>query len=810
MFNTEGVQYSLTIHRLADGEVDVINRLYIILDHLLTTLTQDLAPTDMVRIELTSPTLDFPISLPFMQKRYLTVERLLDRIVTVLQSFQEFSIDGALIVNLTKVIIPRGSGLRERVTNLHEWSRKNRSTVRITNRDKLCGPRAIITGIAHLLNKEEKDQIAEGDYFINPKGIRKSRPPRNVSDDPLLSKIWGKWNNIRMGRPMQGRLARSLENLAHLSGCGDYGLRELQKIQERVLTPKGIQLKIVGSLNMIVYAGPEEARIVHLFHHDEHFDLITTMPGFISKSYYCDHCNIGYENRREHRCSTICRCCTDTGCPPDSVPSENVHCDECGRYFKNDACFANHVRIPPRGHSICFNVKKCTLGCGRLLDGVRRQNEHVCNEKFCRSCKTYQSPEHRCYMKPIEKKEPTQNEPDEFRYIIFDLETVQDQYIDDTDKRIHEVNCAIVHRVCNDCCNFDIKEVPDCSNCGGQREHIFMGRDAQTKFCEWLLSEENRGCSVFSHNGSAFDNVFIQNYIYSQNIKPEVIMNGAKLMYMYVKELKMRFLDSYLYFSMALKKIPATFDIPDVEKGFWPHFWNKFENHGTAQQGLPALEYYDPDGMRSGDREKFMSWYEEHKNDYFDFDKELIWYCRSDVDILLKAIIKFRAIFMDATCDASEAEREECRVRGDPVPRGIDPFEECFTIASACNIVFRSKFLKPDTLALIPQEGYNPSRNQSIKGLQWLEYVMHRDGIEIRHARNGGEVFLEGRYHVDGYREDLETGQKYVYEFEGDFHHGCPVHYKSTTKNNLNGEYMGDLHRKTLERKAFFESKGYV
>jgi hypothetical protein len=62
----------------------------------------------MVRIELTSPSLDFPISLPFMQKRYLTVERLLDRIGTVLQSFQEFSIDGALIVNLTKVKIPRG------------------------------------------------------------------------------------------------------------------------------------------------------------------------------------------------------------------------------------------------------------------------------------------------------------------------------------------------------------------------------------------------------------------------------------------------------------------------------------------------------------------------------------------------------------------------------------------------------------------------------------------------------------------------------------------------------------------------------
>jgi hypothetical protein len=42
----------------------------------------------------------------------------------------------------------------------------------------------------------------------------------------------------------------------------------------------------------------------------------------------------------------------------------------------------------------------------------------------------------------------------------------------------------------------------------------------------------------------------------------------------------------------------------------------------------------NPDGMKSDDRETFLEWYTEHKKDTFDFQQELLKYCRSDVDIL--------------------------------------------------------------------------------------------------------------------------------------------------------------------------------
>jgi hypothetical protein len=147
------------------------------------------------------------------------------------------------------------------------------------------------------------------------------------------------------------------------------------------------------------------------------------------------------------------------------------------------------------------------------------------------------------------------------------------------------------------------------------------------------------------------------------------------------------------------------------------------------------MNYYAPDGMKIDDRNKFMTWYETHKNDRFDFQEELLAYCRSDVDILRRCCLKFREDFMDVT--------------------GIDPYEKSITIASACNLVFRTNFLQSETIALIPHHGYNPKQKQSVKALQWIKYLSNIQGNKIQHARNGGE---NGNWSVLG-RWLLRNGQ---------------------------------------------------
>ena len=203
----------------------------------------------------------------------------------------------------------------------------------------------------------------------------------------------------------------------------------------------------------------------------------------------------------------------------------------------------------------------------------------------------------------------------------------------------------------------------------------------------------------------------------------------------------------------------------------------------------PISEYYCHNTMHPDDREVFMRWYEEHKGDRFVFQDELLKYCRTDVDILRKACLIFRKLLMDTTAAIDGV--------------AIDPFERCITIASACNLIFRSKFLAENTIALIPPLGYQPERKQSIKAMQWLKYIAQTENIRIQHIYNGGEKRI-GPYCVDGYTNGT------AYEFNGCFWHGCLRCYSMETKNPVNDLTMGELYQRTLDKQKYIEDHGYT
>ena len=96
-----------------------------------------------------------------------------------------------------------------------------------------------------------------------------------------------------------------------------------------------------------------------------------------------------------------------------------------------------------------------------------------------------------------------------------------------------------------------------------------------------------------------------------------------------------------------------------------------------------------------------MNWYSQHKDDLFDFNKELLRCYKSDVDILLKCCLKFRKMFVEITT------RDETK--------GIDPFDKCMTIVYVCNVVCKTLYLESERVGIIPPHGYRPQQKQSIK-----------------------------------------------------------------------------------------------
>lgn len=111
------------------------------------------------------------------------------------------------------------------------------------------------------------------------------------------------------------------------------------------------------------------------------------------------------------------------------------------------------------------------------------------------------------------------------------------------------------------------------------------------------------------------------------------------------------------------------------------------------------------------------------QNDKFDVQKKLLRYCRSDVDILKQCCLKFIELFEEIT---AVGEKE-----------GINPFQRCITIASACQLVLRRNLLKENCIGIIQSYGYKPQSIHSIKAVQWVKHMSEKLGVKIQHARNG-------------------------------------------------------------------------
>ena len=128
-------------------------------------------------------------------------------------------------------------------------------------------------------------------------------------------------------------------------------------------------------------------------------------------------------------------------------------------------------------------------------------------------------------------------------------------------------------------------------------------------------------------------------------------------------------------------------------------------------------------------------------------------YCESDVNLLKHGCLKFRDLFVDMIQQVKKSII-------------IEPFRECCTLASLCQFTCRTLFIKPQSIALINDVGFNPATH-SKKKILWLKYIAMRDSIYIQHCLNKGEKRINN-YFVDGYCESTNT----AYEFQGWFH-GC-------------------------------------
>ena len=703
-FNMSATRYTTRFNNTASdlNLIESHERTQEIFEHLLNDVTVGMNEKDQVRFVLRSNQLDTPISLPFMPLWQLTPERVYSQVERVIQSNQDFHLNDTVMVDMIHVVDPQGSGRKRTVFDIEEFLHKKRSIITITNNDDLCLARALVVAIA----KIEKD----------PKYKSLANP----------------------GKKAQEKKARELHALANVP-LGPCGIPEVKMFQDH-LTDYEINIVSADHDNCIIYPPkPTTSKVkpVYLYLRRGHYDVITTMAGFLGNSRYCHKCQRGYDHTFDHLCEGMCKSCRSSEC----IPNDPVKCEQCNRWFNSKTCYDRHKEPVGEGKSICEGVRKCG-NCGKSMD-IRKLDpkNHICGRK-CRTCGVIlgEKDVHKCYIQKPEKKskqdseesqhdelllsEQTSEHLDESQYselLFFDFECTQEDVI-------HKPNLCIVHDEAG-------------------HEELFQGKNACVEFCKWLFTKDHQDCMAVAHNFQGYDGYFIQKYLNENCVKYEIVLNGAKIMSLAVPMFNIKFIDSLNFIPMSLAKFPQTFGMTELCKGYFPHHFNKEENQNYVGP-IPDVRHYAPDTMKPKDREAFLAWYKEQRdNGYiFNFKEEIIRYCRSDVDILRKCCMEFREMLREIT--------------------DIDPFGECLTIASTCHLVYRTNFLKKDTIAVF-QPDRQLKMKQSNLAVKWLSYVMEENNIHIQHVRNGGEKRV-GKYSLDGYCEEFHT----AYEFQGCFWHG--------------------------------------
>ena len=704
-------------------------------------------PRDKIRISMTHPKLSFGIHVPFDNASQITGERLLDEIEKVAQSNHDFKIhDGQMQAEITHISMPEGSARTNRhygsYAGVSNMTRLKRSIIQIRNdKDSMCLARAVVVGMHHANKTKDKAWVLQ-------------------------------WDQIRRsGKKLQRSRAQALLDRANIAYDQPCGITEYQAIQAVLYPAYVIKIHTQHGGNGLLFKSQKmksESKVIHVFHHDGHYDTIVSVTGFLGRSYYCEHCDIGYQSREAHWCHNVCVCSATERCP-ETVPT---FCSQCNRWFRSPDCLQKHREIIGRKKkSICDLVHNCRK-CRRFV--ILSKKNHLCpGTKKCKYCKHVVGPDHDCFIPKYHAPEP-KKEP-KVKFIFYDFEC---QF----DSGEHIPNFCVAQRACHDCIRKPLSETcATCDNLPAGRQAIFRGDRTLADFCTWLFQPLHKGATAIAHNAQGYDAQFILRYLVTQTtMKPELIMNGSKILLL--KAYEVRLIDSMSFLAMPLAAFPKTFGLSEMAKGYFP-FWANTKTFQNYIGPYLPVEYYKPGSMKPDARQTFLTWYEDkvQQQAVFDFQKEMELYCISDVDILRRGCGEFQYLF-------------KCSDQ-------IDPFIEATTLAQACNLAWRKNSMPAHSFAIISDVGYPNKVRYSVKGVRWLQ-AMRRP---IRHALNGGEVKI-GPYTVDGFDASTNT----VYEFLGCFYHGCPTCFpKRDTKNPYTLESMNTLYGKTQERLHYFERMGY-
>ena len=560
-------------------------------------------------------------------------------LANTLNSNEDFEIDDTFHMEIVTIPPkPTGRGSRHKLKPGHQKSsvfrKTKQSVIEIKNHDDLCAARAIVVAKAKADNHPQ-------------------------------------YNSIKQSRGcLQTTMAYSLHQAAGspATPIGWEGLLQYQAVlpEYRLLVCYEDYSYKVEALSE--YTGENQPQLALLYSQTEkknandesilerHYDIITSLKDLHAKSYYCHQCLKAYNSQELHKCldeDKICHCCLQANCAgylrckPQRVEPK-IACHRCFEHFYDQACYDNHLnmtssrhQVREKAHPVCLTHRRCKK-CFKKCEGFQDVQHHKCGYGFCDSCENYvELAQHTCFIQPPKKKRKRgDNRPKKRQRLDSDTEDFLhgEAEADDAseekkpplnvyfDIESHQLNGE--HRA-----NLVVWSSDE--HLEGCFRHAW-GEDCLEKFIDDLqecTEGDTREVRAIAHNLQGYEGYFVLKHYYNHNYKVEQIRNGAKLMCVEMDNVK--FIDSLNFFQMPLSKFPETFNLKEKAKGFFPHLFNRPENMNYVGPA-PAQHFYMPESMTLKTKAAFDEFYRNAQAPVtvFNFKKELLMYCESDVDLL--------------------------------------------------------------------------------------------------------------------------------------------------------------------------------
>jgi hypothetical protein len=555
------------------------------------------------------------------------------------QSDARFDILGAQIFVLySKAMRGGGRGKRMAFKDFEEYCSKKRCVVKVHGIGNTCFFECLAIGISYMQLKKDPD----------------SKAYSKMVSSPAMRRFYT-LDLVKNFDPEEFKDGVSVESIPRIEEALHIDISVLSfETQDMVYTSEGRWKELYpGQMVVMLYSDSPGDSMGHY-----QFVKYDQVHALLEKNVWCYTCNSAFYYL-DHNCLPHCLSCKKSECGGASVPMRElpITCPNCNLYFYDASCMSQHP---------CGKKERRCLQCNDIYTIRYGKRAHRCHHFFCTNCKESvpKSPLHQCYQQPLNSLA----DPSDL-YIFYDYESCFDD-------KMHVVAGIVAMYMVG--------------------EEVFKFRTTED-FIDWVLQPHHKNYTCIAHNGGRYDFHFVKQDIIRRRIPSFDIVNGNTYIYSSLNAHKIRFIDSYQFIPIALRKFPETFGLAEAKKGYFPYRF--FTTERLNYEGImPPIDMFDFGQLSDQERQEALLWYMYHENDTINLYDMCMDYCCSDVLLLKQGCIAFRTLFQSITANE------------------MDPFQY-ITIASVCSSIYRRFYMPPNTIAVLDES--TPSLYEE----EWLSTI---------------------------------------------------------------------------------------